>query len=55
MIGKCLAQERSDHADVGGHEREGGEDALGGDATDAAAGVICECGVGAVFGDAVEL
>ncbi len=53
MIGERFAVEGADHADVGGHEREGGEEALGGDSTDPAAGGVTEGCVGAVLDDAV--
>ena len=44
----------ADLADVGGHQQQRGEDGLGGDAADAAAGGLGEGFVGGVFGVAVE-
>jgi hypothetical protein len=44
----------ADLADAGGHEQQCGEDGLGGDAADAAAGGLGECLVRGVFGVAVE-
>ena len=44
----------ADLADVGGYQQQGGEDRLGGDAADAAAGGLGEGLVGGVFGVAVE-